>query len=418
MNRRNYRTGESRSIRPAAVQSLDRYRFNWNTPFILSNHNPSIFYCGAQYVFRSVQKGDNLKPISPDLTRSAKGSMTAISESPLTPGVLWAGTDDGQVWVTKDDGAKWENVTANIQKAGVSGYRWVASLEASKDKAGRCYAALEAHRSDDDKPYLFVTEDFGATWKPITGNLPAFGSTRVLREDITNPNVLYCGTEFGAWVSANRGASWSKLGVGLPTVPVHEFAQPTVANELVVATHGRSVWVLDVNAVRQMKPEALKADATLFTPAPTVRWRTGAGAESPYSATDRKFVGQNPYRGATVEYLLTKKADKVSAKVVDVTGNTVRNFTGSPTAAGLHRLQWDLSGATPRAATGARRLTGSLIQPGVYRVILTVDGKEFTAPLVVELDPNAPRDLIATEGGEEDEGEQEPPPATARKIDD
>jgi S1-C subfamily serine protease/photosystem II stability/assembly factor-like uncharacterized protein len=417
INRRNYRTGESRGIRPAQVPGLDRYRYNWNTPFILSHHNPSIFYSGAQYVFRSVKKGDDAKPISPDLTRSPKGSMTALSESPRVPGILWAGTDDGNVWVTRDDGGKWVNVTANVLKAGVPGYRCVASLEASREKDGRCYLALDGHRSDDDRPYLLVTDDFGATWKAIVSNLPAFGSTRVLREDIVNPNVLYCGTEFGAWVSANAGASWTKLGAGLPTVAVHEFAQPTVANELVAATHGRSVWVLDINAIRQMKPEVLKADVTLFTPAPAVRWRTGAGAESPYSQTDRKFVGQNPYRGATVEFLLTKKAEKVSAKVIDVTGNTIRTFPSVPTGAGLHRLQWDLSGATPRAAAGPRRLAGGQVQPGVYRVVLTVDGKEFAAPLVVELDPNAPKDLIATEGGEveEEEGEEQ---QAIRKIDD
>jgi hypothetical protein len=434
ISRRNYRTGESASIRPRRDQNAEPLRFNWNTPFILSNHNPSIFYCGAQYVFRSVKKGDDLKQISPELTRSKKGSMTAIAESPLTPDVLWAGTDDGFLWVSRDNGNKWENVTANVEKAGLPGpHRWVATIEPSREKAGRCYVAFDGHRSDDDKPYLYVTENFGATWEPIMANLPSFGSTRCLREDITNPNVLYCGTEFGAWVSANMGKSWTKLGVDLPTVAVHEFAQPTVANELVVATHGRSVWVLDVNAIRQLKPDTFKEKATLFTPANAIRWRLGAGAESPYSATDKKFVGRNPFRGAAIEYLLTEKADNVSLKILDVSGRTIRTFQSPPSTAGLHRVTWDLSAPPPPRPAGAPggggpggggpggggggRFGGggSQAAPGAYRVVLTVGNKELIQSLTVELDPNAPKDLIAIDRQEEEVEEKE---VAKKRIDD
>jgi len=413
ISRRNYRTGERGFIRPARTQGGPTLRFNWNTPFILSSHNPSIFYSGAQFVFKSVKKGDDLKTISPELTRTKAGSMTALSESPRQSDVLWAGTDDGHVWVTKSGGEKWENVTANLQKAGVSGYRWVASLEASKEKDGKCYVALDGHRSDDDKPYLFVTEDYGATWKPITGNLPAFGSTRVLREDIVNPAVLYCGTEFGAFVSANRGASWTKLGGNLPTVACHEFAQPTTADELVVATHGRSVWVIDINALRQFKPEVAKAPATLFNPSPAVRWKLGAGGESPYSRTDRKFVGENPTRGATFDVYVTAKAKTASLKVVDALGKIL--WTYAPNAAqgrppltdtGLHRVTWNLSG-TARRPGGGRQTGGGQVPPGNYKVVLTVDDKEYTAPLVVEMDPNAAKDLISTEGEGETEAEDD-----------
>jgi hypothetical protein len=289
----------------------------------------------------------------------------------------------------------------------------VATLEASREKDGRCYVALDAHRSDDDKPYLFVTEDYGATWKAITSNLPAVGSTRVLREDYVNRDVLYAGTEFGAFVSANRGASWTRLGGNLPTVACHEFAQPTTAEELVVGTHGRSVWVLDVNAIRQMKPEAMAAEAVLFQPAPAVRWRVGAGGESPYSVTDRKFVGTNPYRGATIEYHLAKPAKAVTVRVIDVAGKTVRELPKPGAAAGLNRVQWDLTGG--RQQTAGRRQVAGGVAAGVYKLVVTVDGKEFTAPLEVEIDPNAPKDLVATEtpevGGEE---EDEP----AKRIDD
>jgi S1-C subfamily serine protease/photosystem II stability/assembly factor-like uncharacterized protein len=411
ISRRNFRTGERAAIRPptprtASGQPAQRYRFNWNTPFILSHHNPSIFYCASEYVWRSVKKGADLRQISPEITRTKAGSGTAISESPRNPDVIWAGTDDGYVWVTRDGGQKWENVTDAIKSAGLPGYRWVATLEASADREGRCYVCFDAHRSDDDKPYLFVTEDFGKTWKSITSNLPEFGSTRCLREDITNPDLLYCGTEFGAWVSANRGASWAKLGGNLPTVAVHEFAQPTTAGEIVAGTHGRSLWVLDVTSLRQMKAEALKAPVTLFAPAPGIRWRAEGGAESPYSQTDKKFVGQNPPTGTSIDYLLTKPANKVSLKILDINGRTVREFTEQrdrlSKSPGFHRISWDLrrgGGGVAGFGGGGRGGFGGgpAVPTGTYRVVLTVDDKEFAQTVTVENDPNAAPDLIAAE---------------------
>ena len=392
IGRLNLKTGEQKGIRPRTAKGADPLRFNWSTPFILSHHNSHIFYCGAQYVFRSVERGDNLKAISPELTRTKHGSMTALAESPKSADVLWAGTDDGSLWVTKDGGANWANVADKLKAAGAPGPRWVASIEPGRTAEGRCYVCLDAHRSDDDKPYLYATEDYGQTWKPVTGNLPAFGSTRVLREDAVNPDLLYCGTEFGIWASINRGQSWAKLNNNLPTVAVHEVAQPTTASEIVIATHGRSVWVLDVASLRQMKPAALAAPVTLFAPAAVTRWQFAPGG-FPYSRDVRKFYGTNPAPGGSIEYLLTQPAKSVSLKAVDVTGKAVREFKGPPTAAGFHRVQW----SPPKA--------------GGYRVVLTVDGKEFAQMLTAENDPNAPANAIITDGpapapgGEEEEGE-------------
>jgi S1-C subfamily serine protease/photosystem II stability/assembly factor-like uncharacterized protein len=402
MSRRNFRTGEFASIRPPAGQGDEALRFNWNTPFILSSHNPSIFYCGAQFVFKSIRKGENLKKISPDLTKSKKGSLTQVMESPRSPDVLWAGTDDGNVWVTKDGGLNWKNVADNFKAAGLPAARWVNCIEPSRDKDGRCYVVFDGHRSDDDKPYVFVTTDFGETWKSLNANLPTFGSSRVLREDIINNDVLYLGTEFGAWVSLNRGESWTKINGNLPTVRVDEFAQPTTASDLVVGTHGRSIWVTDITSLRQMKPATLKAEATLFTPATAVRWRLGAGGESPNSTADRRFVGTNPTRGATIEYMLTKDTKKLSVKIMDVNGRTLRNFDKPKTEAGLHKLVWDMTGASTGAPRGGggRQVAGT-VPPGMYKVVLTIDEKEYTQPLVVELDPNAPKDVMVIEGWEE-----------------
>jgi hypothetical protein len=297
---------------------------------------------------------------------------------------------------------------------------------------------------------VIVTEDFGNSWKSLNANLPTFGSTRCLREDITNPNILYLGTEFGAWVSANRGASWGKLGGNLPTVAVHEFAQPTTANELVIATHGRSVWVTDVTSLRQMKPSVFKDPVTLFAPSPGIRWRLQPSARSPYSSAERAFVGQNPPTGTAIEYYLGKKAEKVSVKIVDVSGKTVYTFDNAQggqgggrfggggggrfgqgqgqqapavplTAAGMHHLQWSLVGTRPAGAGGpggggpgggggGRGGFGAPgVQPGQYRVVLTVDDKEYSQPVLVEADPNSPRDVIAIGGGDggDDEDDQD-----------
>jgi S1-C subfamily serine protease/photosystem II stability/assembly factor-like uncharacterized protein len=431
MGRRNLRTGERASIRPPQREGEERQRFNWNTPFILSNHNSSIFYCASQYVYRSLTKGTNLKKLSPEITRTKSGSGTALAESPRTPDVVWAGTDDGYVWVTKDSGATWTNVTENIKKAGLPGYRHVASIEGCRTKDGRAYVCLDAHRSDDDKPYLFVTEDYGETWKSIVNNLPAFGSSRVLRQDIKNPDVLYCGTEFGAWVSINRGASWAKMGGNLPTVAVHEFAQPTVADEVVIATHGRSIWVMDITTIRQFKPEVLKEKVTLFAPTNAVKWRPiPSSGDSPNTVVTRKFIGQNPPRGVFVDYQLGEAAKAVSLKIVDATGKPVREFTNAPKAAGFHRVSWAVNRGTgeaiPSPAAGGRGGRGGFtgaggapVLAGQYRVSLTVDGKEFSQMVTVENDPNAPAGAIGVEAVEvegQDEAKDEEGPKARVKI--
>jgi photosystem II stability/assembly factor-like uncharacterized protein len=418
----------------AAEPKADPLRFNWNTPFILSHHNSSIMYLGAQYVYRSYSRGENHKAVSPELTSSKQATISALAESPRTPDVLWAGTDDGNVWVTRDGGGKWENVLEKLKAAGLPKPAWVASLEPSRVADGRCYVCIDAHRSNDDRPYLFVTEDFGQAWKPVTGNLPSFGSTRVLREDYTNPNVLYCGTEFGIWASVNRGQAWTNINNNLPTVAVHEVAQPTTASEIVVATHGRSVWVVDVASLRQMSPrtggagenaktiDPLKEPVTLFDPPTAIRWKLQGGREFPYSKDVRKFYGTNPPNGVSIDYLLTKQAKDVSLKISDVNGKVVREFnakdgqTKTSGEVGFHRIPWNLSGnfGGGGAGGGGRRGGGGggVVPAGSYRVTLTVDGKDYIQSLIVENDPNADPKAVVTydaalPGEEEEDRERE-----------
>ena len=418
MARHNLKTGGSARIAPRSRAGLQPFRFNWNTPFVLSAHNSHIFYAAGNYVFRSLKQGADLQAVSPEISLTKRGTGTAVAESPRNPDVVWAGTDDGAIWLTKDGCKTWTNLTDKFKTAGLPGPRWVSTIEASRHVDGRCYVVFDAHRSNDDNPYVFVTEDFGETWKNLKGNLPA-GPTRVCREDIANPNLLYLGTEFGAFASVNRGQAWTRINgdKGLPTVAVHEFAQPTTANDLVVATHGRSIWVMDVTALRQMTAEVVKGKTTLFSPSPAIAWRSQGSV--PFYSSHRVFNGTNPPRGAMVDYVLGKKAEKVSLVVRDVSGRTVRELQPS-TDAGYHRITWqfDLArggGGGPRKGPNAEQAPLSLnplnrptggrfaAQPGEYRVVLTVDGTEFSQTLAVEGDPTVPRDGI----GDVDEHEED-----------
>ena len=365
MSRRNIRTGERGGIRPGGArggrggrgaqgspgeQALEGqqggpggqggrggrgggYNFNWNTPFILSHFNSHIFYCAGDYVFRSVNRGDNLQIASPKIITNQFGSGTALAESPRNPDVLYVGTDDGNLWITRDGCKTWTNIQKNV---GLPGMRWVASIEPSRYADGRCYVVFDAHRSDDDNPYVYVTEDFGKTWKSINANLP-WGSSRCISEDITNPNLLYAGTEFGAWCSLDRGKMWNKLGANLPTVAVFEFAQHPTNGQLVAATHGRSLWVLDVSALRQIKPVYLAQTPQIYEPPPAVRWH----AEPSRGTTNRHFAGQNPTFGADFYYSLPTEAKKATLKIMDISGKTLREFPAR-TGAGLHHVAWDL----------------------------------------------------------------------------
>ncbi len=275
---------------------------------------------------------------------------------------------------------------------------WVASIEPSRTVLGRCYIAFDGHRSNDDEPYVFVTEDFGETWKSLRGNLP-MGPTRVLREDMHNSDLLYLGTEFEVFASLNRGGSWFKInGQTLPTVAVHEIAQATTANEIVAATHGRSLWVLDVTTLRQLKPVQGSGQPELFAPAPVTRWQLDFTRDGMFQTGTREFIGQNPPRGATIDFVLPKKAAKLSLKVVDLYGNLVRSLDmAKEKESGMHRIAWDLvSGPAPKGEKGKSTRPQFTpykqpVKPGTYLVTLDVDGVALTRPLTVEPDPRTQR---------------------------
>lgn len=454
MGRRNFATGERARIRPRAPRNT-RYRFNWKTPFRLSHHNSRIYYVGGNHVFRSLDRGDGLKRISPEITRTERGSATALAESPGDPDVLYVGTDDGALFMTRNGGAEWLNrfdterpSPEEITGTPVSGPRasgqdpdstpsddsgersrkpddkpkssalsdlvanpcWVSSIEASHAKSGRAYLTLDGHRSNDDRSYVFVTENFGETWRSLSESLPAnAGSTKVIREDLKNPNLLYLGTEFGAYVSFDRGQQWHDFG--LPTVAVHDFAVHPTVGEVVAATHGRSLWVLDVTPWRTLAAKALEEAAFLFPPSPAVIWRS----EPRRGSTLRRFVGQNPVSGAPLRYALKEKANQVSIRILNVKGEEVQNLEG-PKEAGLHRVVWNLRLAPAENDGNPRfRRRGRRAESGTYTVELDVDGKVSRRPLEIQIDPENTNGVWLEYEEFEHEGSDEEPQESSER---
>ncbi|MEM8733014.1 MAG: PDZ domain-containing protein [Planctomycetota bacterium] len=398
IRRRNLRTGAGASIRPRPQRGQE-FRFNWNTPFILSHHNSKVFYSAGNYVFRSYDRGDNLKTISPEITRTKRGSGTALSESKLDPDVVYAGTDDGALWVTKDGGANWKDISANL---GVDPM-WVSTIEASKFDRATVYVCLDGHRSDNDDPHIFVSKDFGDTFTSLSKDLPR-GSTRCLREDIVNRNVLYLGTEYAFWVSVDAGLSWTQFNQELPSVAIHEVAQREGVDEIVLATHGRSLWACDVTALRGMSLKDVQEKVVLMDPADVIRWRR----DPRRGRTNRRFASENPSSSASIWYSVPKDVESATVKVLDITGGTLAELRGG-TSSGLHSVRWNL---TQSAGRGRVRS----VPTGRYRISLLIDEKEAGSKILeVKADPTLAPDAISEsefeaveellEIGEEDEAD-------------
>ena len=565
LGRRHLAKGQRASMRPRPPKGTS-YRFNWHTPFLLSNHNTRIYYVAGNYVFRSLNRGNGLRRISPEISHTKRGTATALSESPRDPDLLYVGTDDGALHVTRDGGRTWVDCFAlpedkdeakgpvakpphaaseergnggdgdgkggdepegpstdrpatpgdeksdeslppdqgkaakereiyeklkeavdakkgaglpkdggkytdtmpdrktsplsprakrllardangdsvlqpeelpqgarrlfargDANKDGVldvselkalfpakarakkpkylpgkplatlvpDDRRYVSWLEASRFETARVYLVLDAHRSDDDRPYLFVSEDAGKTWRSIVSNLPAdAGTTRVLCEDRRNPDLLYLGTEFGAYVSLDRGAHWSSLGANLPTVAVHGFAQHAASGDLVAATHGRSLWVMDITPLRQMRDEALKKPVHLFAPPTAHHWRPMPGR-----GHARGFRGSNPPNGAVITFALDDKPrEQVQIRISSVGGKVLRELE-APKEAGLHQVVWDLR-RKGRRGRGA----GPRVAAGTYEITLVVGEEEHKQTVKVAVDPEHP-DPAWVAGAELDEAE-------------
>ena len=405
-----------------------RYRFQWTAPIVISPHDPKIVYHAANVLFKTEDGGQSWQAISPDLTRNdatkqkwAGGPITgdntgvefyntifAVAESPVERGLIWAGTDDGLVHLTRDGGATWNNITPD----GMPEWGTVSTIEASRWDAGSAYVVVDAHRLDDERPYLFKTTDYGRSWKSLITGLDPEIYLHVVREDTLRQGLLFLGTERGVMVSRDDGAGWSPLRLNMPTVAVVDLA--VAGNDLVVGTLGRSAWILDdLTPVREMSPEIEVATEYLFAPLPAVRWRY---ASAPYGSKDG--AGSNPSKGAIISYHLAKKPEgEITLEVLDSGGALVRRLSSvlktpyteadhpdwDPDSkpkpelevkAGLNRASWDLAYQEPKWVPGARIDTGTprpgpLVVPGDYTLRLTVEGRSSTQPLRVELDPRS-----------------------------
>jgi photosystem II stability/assembly factor-like uncharacterized protein len=401
------------NIVPAPPEGA-QFRFFWNTPILLSPFNPRTVYLGANELFRSYDRGDTYLG-SPDLTKNisrfvrpimgvagdapmaskhdgagAFSSIVTISESPAMPDVIWVGTNDGNVQVSRDGGGTWKNVVDNVP--GVPKETHVSRVEASHFDAGTCYVSFDGHRTDDMKPYVFVTRDYGQTWKALASNLPAVGNVNVIKEDPKSKNLLYLGTEYGFYISINGGAEWKRFMNGMPTVRIDDVMVHPRDNDLIVATHGRSIYILDdITALQQLSDEVTKEDAHLFDVRPGTEWKTDITLSRSIGGS-KNFAGENPAQGVAISYYLkAAAAGDVKLTISDYSGKVIRTYDG-PKTAGLNRVQWDFrptpaAGAQTRGGGGGGGgrggFGGQVVDPGAYLATLSVGGKTYTAKVVV-----------------------------------
>ena len=468
LSRRDMRTGDSKSIRPQEdSETSPRYRFQWNSPLIISPHDPKTIYYGGNHLFKSTDRGDTWVRLGEDLTtgeardkkailgKTPDGTtlsrndgvvdwpcLTAIAESYVKPGVLWGGTDDGNLQVSRDGGKKWSNVGAHIP--GLPKGAYVSRIEASHKDEGTAYVTFDNHRGADFAVYIYMTRNYGDSWVRISNGIPPeAGTVHAIREDPENPNLLFAGTEFGLFVSFNRGQNWERLKNGLPPTPVFDLQIHPREHDLILATHGRSIWIMDnitrLEEAANNENSITSKDVHLFGAQPGVEWKM---VDYRGFLAQRNFYGANPQAGLTLDYYL-KAAGPVQVTIKDANGRQIRQIESRGEAGG-NRLAWDMRtdppvppagggrggrGATGGGGRGGRGAggenqafqapeagggapgepgaenpagggggggrfgfgagRGSLVDPGRYTVTLTAAGKAETRVVTVEDDPRA-----------------------------
>ncbi len=392
LQRTDLKSGEIKSLRPQPEEGQTAFRFHWNSPLIASRHAKGVLYLAGNRVFKLTGKGEEWTLISPDLTardpeKTASvgsgaenyGVVYTLAESPMRAGTLWAGTDDGKVWVTEDEGGRWTDLTANLPAAARG--EWMSRIEAGAHDAKVAYLAVDAHRGAGYKPLAYRTADGGKTWQDITSNLPADGPVKVIREDPVNPSLLYAGTEFGLFASLDRGSHWTKLGE-MPTVAVDDIFVHPRDRDLVIATHGRSLYVLDdIRPLQELTPEVMAKEAYLFPPPPAAAFFLLPGSVD--WAGKAVFRGENPPEGAQLTYFVKSYTGEPVKIAISVAGGPpVANLTG-PGTPGLSRITWDLKPSkdllTEYGGEGQK-----LVRSGEYTVTLTYGKAKHEQKLKVE----------------------------------
>ena len=415
---------EGQSLRPVPRPTGDeaeddeprRYRFNWDSPFAISRHDRATIYLGGNHLMRSRDRGTTWEEASPDLTKaidrdtleimgrvvtdetlsdndgiSNYGNITAFAESKHSPDALYVGTDDGNLQVTLDGGAMWTNVIDQVP--GVPPRTYVSRLETSSAVDGRVYVTFDGHRNDDYAPYAYVSEDHGASWRRITAGLPDGWSVNVIREHPGNPNLLFLGNEIGVYLSIDAGESWARMVNNLPVVPVDDIAIHPRENDLVLGTHGRSIWILDdITPLEEMAADMFASDFQLLGARRGTMW--SMGMDWPFQPAT--FIAPNPVVGIALRYYLGEGVDSEGASLEILDGADVLRTMDASGEAGLNEVVWDFR-VDPAFETdgggggGFRRGpppgAGPRVLPGTYTVRLTVGGESQTTDVGVRLDP-------------------------------
>jgi len=417
IGRINRHTHQSRDIQPRANYD-EKLRYNWNTPIHLSPNEPGTVYLGSQFLFRTRDHGQTWERISPDLTTDSKekqkqeesGGITvdnsaaemhttiyAIAESPKNGKVIWVGTDDGNVQVTRDGGKSWKNVVVN---AGVPRASWVSSVEASHFDAGTAYVTFDRHTFGEMGPMVYKTTDYGAKWTPLVTQdvrKGLRGYAHVVREDPVRPGLLYAGTEFGLWISNDDGDSWARFEGGeFPAVAVRDIAVQTRDHDLVIATHGRGIWIIDdLTPLRALTPETLEQEAAFLPGRPQQQRITGGGG---WAEGDASWEGRSAPNGVVITYYQKTRHlyGKLKLEVLDEKGTVVDTLPASKRR-GINRVFWPMSvkpPRVPRAAQVAGSATrGPRVVPGTYTVRMTKGDKTYETKVAVGLDRRAPYTL-------------------------
>lgn len=412
IGRVNRHTHETRLIQPLPNYGEKKLRFNWNTPIHMSPNEKGTIYIGAQYLFRSRDHGQTWDRISPDLTtndpekqkQEESGGVTidnssaemhttiySISESPKNGQVIWVGTDDGNLQLTQDDGKTWTNVVGNV--SGLGKNSWVSTVEASRYEAGTAFATFDRHTFGDMKPYAYKTTDYGKTWTafPLSES-GVRGFAHVIKEDTVNPNLLFLGTEFGLWVSVDGGQHWAQYkGSNFPAVAVDDITMQPREGDLVLATHGRGIWIIDdISALRELTPDLMSKEAALL-PGRAVQYFDTFGG---WPEGDESFKGRSRPFNAQITYYQRSRHifGDLKIEILDESGKLVDTVPGSKHR-GLNRANWSMrvkAPAVPPAATALfEAAQGPRVLPGTYTVKMTKGDNVYTQQLAVKLDPRA-----------------------------
>ena len=405
-------TGESKDIQPLPRASEPEFRFNWNAPIALSPTHPGTVYLGGQFLFRSRDHGESWDRISPDLTtndparqhQELSGGLTidnsdaekyetiyTIAESPKNGDVIWAGTDDGNVQITRDGGKHWTNVIKNVP--GLPANTWVSTIEASHFDPAIAYATFDGHATGDMKTYVFRTKDYGKTWNSLS-TPELTGYAHVVREDVVNPNLLFVGTEFGLFISLDGGAHWAQFKGNLPNVAVRDIAIQPRESDLILATHGRGIYILDdLTPLRALTPEMLSKDLVMLPSRPSV-------LELP--AGEQRFDGDSEFRGrtlpesASIVYYQKKRHifGDLKLAIYDAQGNLLTSIQGDKRR-GLNRVEWPERAKPPKVPPAAGLVEneyvflGPQVQEGTYAVKLTKGKETYTSEIKLAPDPRS-----------------------------